>query len=182
MCQSDEQLVSRSLDGHPESFRHLVERYEGPLVGYLAGRLRDENLAAEAAQESFVRGYFGLAKLKNPAVFLSWLLGIADRVAKEMLRARRRRREVASDREPVEEAGDESETSDDQLRRAVADLPEVYREVILLRFYRSLSCAEIGRQQGVPVGTVTKRLSRAYALLEEALRNAGRELDREVPQ
>jgi hypothetical protein len=45
----------------------------------------------------------------------------------------------------------------------------VYREVVLMRYYGGLSCAEIGGNLGVPVGTVTKRLSRAYAMLRESL-------------
>jgi RNA polymerase sigma-70 factor (ECF subfamily) len=52
---------------------------------------------------------------------------------------------------------------------AVARLPDVYREVIVLRFYNGRSCAEISRDLNVPLGTVTKRLSRAYALLREHL-------------
>ena len=57
-----------------------------------------------------------------------------------------------------------------ELSQAVAELPEAYRQVILLRFYGGQSCAEIGRNLGVSLGTVTSRLSRAYALLREALR------------
>ncbi len=53
------------------------------------------------------------------------------------------------------------------MTEAVARLPDTYREVILLRFYGGQSCAEISRDLGVPLGTVTKRLSRAYALLRE---------------
>ena len=52
---------------------------------------------------------------------------------------------------------------------AVTRLPDTYREVIMLRFYGGRSCAEISHDLGVPLGTVTKRLSRAYALLREQL-------------
>ena len=45
----------------------------------------------------------------------------------------------------------------------MAKLPETYREVIVLRFYDGQSCAEIGRGLDIPLGTVTKRLSRAYS-------------------
>ena len=59
---------------------------------------------------------------------------------------------------------------DPELSQAVAELPEAYKQVILMRFYGGQSCAEIGRNLGVSLGTVTSRLSRAYALLREALR------------
>ncbi len=58
------------------------------------------------------------------------------------------------------------------MTEAVAKLPEVYREVVWLRFYEGHSCAEISRDLDVPIGTVSKRLSRAYALLRDHLTKA----------
>ncbi len=169
MCQTDAQCVRRCLNGHPEAFRHLVLRHQDHLVRFLTGRLGDEDRAVEAAQETMVRAYFALRKIKKPEAFYSWLLGIADRVAKEMHRAKQRRRQVPSiDCELAEEQEDRPQPP---VRRAVAELPDVYRHVILLRYYGGLSCAEISRKEGVPIGTVTKRLSRAYELLRRALRS-----------
>jgi DNA-directed RNA polymerase specialized sigma24 family protein len=51
----------------------------------------------------------------------------------------------------------------------VAALPEAYRTVILLRYYGGLSCSGIAAQLDMPLGTVTKTLSRAYALLRDSL-------------
>jgi len=51
----------------------------------------------------------------------------------------------------------------------VAGLPEPYREVILLRYYGDCSCAEVAERLGVPLGTVTKRLSRAYDEMRRSL-------------
>ena len=56
------------------------------------------------------------------------------------------------------------------MSEAVARLPEAYREVIVRRFYAGQSCAEISADLGVPLGTVTKRLSLAYSLLRQSLR------------
>ena len=55
------------------------------------------------------------------------------------------------------------------MTEAVTRLPDTYRQVILLRFYGGRSCAEISQNLGVPLGTITKRLSRAYTLLRERL-------------
>ncbi len=92
MSPSDEQCVRSCLDGHPEAFRHLVERYQTPLLRHLRLRLGNVGEATEAAQEAFVRAYFALGDLRKPEAFFSWLLGIADRVAKETHRAAKRRR------------------------------------------------------------------------------------------
>jgi RNA polymerase sigma-70 factor (ECF subfamily) len=152
-------------------FGCLVRRYEPSVVAFLLARLDDGNEAAEAAQETFVRAFFALAKLRRPDVFASWLLGIAERVAKESRRQRRRTSGLEGITLRGIEARAESEPpSDRQLAGAVANLPEVLGEVVRLRFYDRKSCTEIARLKGVPLGTVTSRLSRAYSLLREALR------------
>jgi len=167
MCQTDGQYVQRCLNGEPDAFRHLVLCHQGRLLSFLTGRLGEAEQAAEAAQETFVRAYFALPKLKKPDSFLPWLLGIAGRVAKETYRDKQRRRQVAALRR--DGGPDQADPPDPALSRAVSELPEAYRKVILLRYYGGLSCAEIGLELGVPLGTVTKRLSRAYTLLRELL-------------
>ena len=170
ILQSDEQCVRSCLDGQPAEFRHLVERYQSPLRRCLYARLGNAEEATEAAQETFVRAYFALSDLRKPASFFAWLLGIADRVAKEARRAVRQRRTV--DREQLksaELAGKQDKYTETSVTEAVAKLPDTYREVIVLRFYGGQSCVDISRDLDVPLGTVTKRLSRAYALLREHL-------------
>jgi len=170
MSLPDQQCVQFCLDGHPEAFRHLVERYQTPLIRCLWARLGNADEATEAAQETFVRAYFALPELRKPEAFFSWLLGIADRVAKEAHRAAKRCRSVDWEQvEPVKATGKEHSGDDPAVTKAVAGLPEMYREVILLRFYGGQSCQDISRALNVPLGTVTKRLSRAYSLLREHL-------------
>jgi RNA polymerase sigma-70 factor (ECF subfamily) len=171
---TDEEYVRLCLGGRSEIFRHLVSRYEFALIKHLTGRLGDENEAAEAAQEAMVRSYFALPRLKKAGSFFPWLLGIADRVALEVRRARRRHPtpldfQAASALTQPDLSVHDS-LSGPPLSQAVAELPEAYKQVILMRFYGNQSCAEISRSLGVSLGTVTSRLSRAYALLREALR------------
>jgi len=171
--ETDEDYVRMCRDGRPEAFRYLVGRYEAPLHAFLLARLEDREEAAEAAQEAFVRAYFALPRLKCPEVFSSWLLGIADRVARESRRRRRRapRQPELASLETLEARPEPGPPPDRNLGRVVTELPKAQREVILLRFYGGRSCPEIARQLGVPVGTITSRLSRAYSLLREALRD-----------
>lgn len=179
MWQSDEVCVRRCREDQPDAFRYLVERHQGALLGYLTGRLPSGEEATEAAQETFVRAYFALRKLEKPESFFSWLLGIADRVVKETLRKRQRQpATLAQGAEPA--AAEPAESPGPELAQAVANLPEPYREVILRRYYGGCSCAEISRDLDIPLGTVTKRLSRAYALLREVLQAEDRTSDTEV--
>ena len=96
---ADKVYVERCCDGHPEDFRMLVYRYQGLLLSYLRGRMRDRFQVEEAVQESFVRAFMSLKKLRKPESFCPWLLGIAGRVAKEQfrdLKRRQRDREIAN--------------------------------------------------------------------------------------
>lgn len=169
MSETDQYYVERCLDGHPDDFRYLVRCYQGVLLAHLAGKLGNKDKAEEAAQESLVRAYFGLDKLKKPESFFAWLLGIADRVAKE----HQRREQIRQQRETIRSFSEENpspELSPDYaLEAAVAELPEAYRQVILLRYYGCHSCNQIADKLDVPLGTVTKTLSRAYAMLRESL-------------
>ncbi len=172
---TDQEYVERSRDGHVEDFSVLVRRYQGPLFAYLASRLKDPLQAEEAAQESFVRAFRSLPKLRKPESFYAWLLGIAGRVAQEQLRSvQRRQRECEVTDALAAEAG--GPPDEYPLEEAIAALPESHRQVVLLRFYEGLSCQELATRLELPLGTVTKTLSRAYALLRTEL-EAGDRVD-----
>ena len=165
---TDEEYVQRSRNGSPDDFRLLVERYQRPLFAYLSSRLNNQSEAEEAAQESFVRAFLSLKQLRKPNSFYAWLLGIAGRVVKEECRTLSRRlrdRAIAESLQPQESESAPEYT----LEEAIAALPETYRHVIVLRYYEGLSCQEVGQRLGMPLGTVTKTLSRAYAVLRREL-------------
>jgi RNA polymerase sigma-70 factor (ECF subfamily) len=167
--ETDAYYVERCLDGRPDDFRHLVRRYQPVLLAHLAGKLGTRDSAEEAAQETLVRAYFKMSTLKKPESFFAWLLGIADHVAMEQHRNELIRRKRESVRALCDESPAPELSQDYALEAAVAALPEAYRTVVLLRYYGGLSCSGIAEQLDMPLGTVTKTLSRAYALLRETL-------------
>ena len=165
---TDGEYVVSSRNGCPEHFRLLVQRYQRPLFAYLSSRLGNHLEAEEAAQESFVRAFLSLKKLRKPESFYAWLLGIAARVLKEQFRAleRRQRDRAVAETLLAENPGSAPEYP---LEEVIALLPESYRQVILMRYYEGLSCQDVATRLGMPLGTVTKTLSRAYALLRTEL-------------
>jgi RNA polymerase sigma-70 factor (ECF subfamily) len=168
MDLTDKESVERCRDGHPEDFGLLVDRYQKPLFSFLAWRVGNVPLAQEAAQESFVRAFLSLKKLRKPESFYSWLLGIAERVAKEQFRWERHHQQ---DREVAEGAMASTDDHNENypVEEAIAALPESHRQVILLRYYEGLSCQEVANRLKMPLGSVTKTLSRAYGLLRQDL-------------
>jgi RNA polymerase sigma-70 factor (ECF subfamily) len=173
MDYTDKEYVQRCRDGHPEDFRMLVCRYQGPLMGYLKARLGDWSEVEEAAQESFVRAFQSLRKLRKPESFYPWLMGIAGRVIQEhfrFLKHRQRNREIALSLPERADNYERENRTDCFLDEALANLPDTYRRVILLRYYDGLSCNQVAQRLEIPLGTVTKTLSRAYTLLRQEIK------------
>ena len=138
--------------------------------------------AEDAAQECYVRALRHFDSYRGPAM-KPWLLAILRNVCNDEF-ARRRDREIptdyAEDETAVEampvwqeaQASPEGvmlkEQDDATIRRLVAELPEPFRESIVLREINDLSYQEIAEVSGVPVGTVMSRLARARTMLRSA--------------
>lgn len=169
MSETDTFYIHRCLDGHPDDYRFLVKRYQGALRGHLVGKTGNRDLAEEVTQESFVRAYFKIDTLMKPESYFSWLMGIANRVTKEFLKKEQMRKQRDMIRSAVEQAPRESLSKDYSLEEAISRLPEKCRHMVLLRYYSQMPCKEIAEQLKLPIGTVTKTLSRAYAQLRQLL-------------
>ena len=133
-------------------------------------RIGDPGDVEEAAQESFVRAFLSLKKLRKPESFCFWLLGIAGRVASEQFRSAAQRARNRQAAEGMMAVAVEEDREEYPLEEVIAALPETYRRVILLRYYEGLSCQGVATRLDMPLSTITKTLSRAYALLRQELR------------
>jgi RNA polymerase sigma-70 factor (ECF subfamily) len=187
--QHDERaIVDAVLAGDRDAFRLLVERESASVVRAAHRVLGDLHEAEDVAQEAFVTAYRSLASWRGEGPFGAWLTRIAVRIA---LRQAGRRRSVAwldpsaaTGDQGVEPAGIAATNAavaasgstdpallavrserDAGVRRAVAALPEPYREVVTLRFFGELSLDEIARQTERPLGTVKTHLHRGLLRL-----------------
>jgi len=169
---TDGECIERCLERDADDFGLLVTRYERAVIAYLRSRMRHRDRAQEAAQETFVRAYFNLAKLKKRESFFCWLLGIATHVARETDRREQKERGLSEAYAAWRRvAGPPSPHPDEDLalEAAVSSLAGNLKEVILLRFYADRSCLEISQTLALPLGTVTKRLSRASRLIRRRI-------------
>ncbi len=173
MPENDGFYIQRCLDGHPDDFRHLVRRYKGPLMGYLAGQLGRSDLAEEALQEVFVRCYFGLSSLEKPESFFGWMLGVANRVAKEQIRTEQKERQAAEKLAQMPARPDKAH--DSPLAKTISRLDDFSQKLILLRYYGGHTCKDVASIMNIPIGTVTKSFSRAYTLMRDMLKNEAQE-------
>ena len=175
---SDAELVRRLLrEGGTEAFTVLVGRYKGMVMGRAFSILRDHHEAEDACQEAFVKAYRSLGQLAEPAGFAPWLGTIARNTA---LRRAGKRRPVPSEAVADPDGQLEHAEADPALSAArrelyeraldeIEELPESYRSAVYLRYLKGHSCREIAEIQGVAVGVVTSRLTRATEELRRRL-------------
>ncbi|UCD29535.1 MAG: RNA polymerase sigma factor [Planctomycetota bacterium] len=169
MCKSDTEYIKQCLNGDSDAYRYLVRNYHDIVVANLVSQLRDIERAEDVAQETFVRAFFRLHKLQKTQSFLPWLMGITYRVIKERQREEERRHSLALRSAENKFASQSSRDMDEELEQYIARLPDIYREVILLRFYGGRTCQQIADKLKISTGTVTSRLSRAYAILKDRM-------------
>ncbi len=138
--------------------------------------VRNDHDAEDIVQESFLKAYLGAGEFRgrDPRV---WLLAIVRNTAINLLRRRRTDRTLPVQDEmpePVDRAIDPeammiSQARREQIYAAIGQLPDEFRETLVLREFEGLSYKEIAAITNVPIGTVMSRLSRARALLVEEL-------------
>ena len=182
----DEKAVARFLGGDPTGFELIVRHYSG-MVFALAARLVGPWEAEEVVQETFLRAWRGLESFRGDASLKTWLYTIAlNRARARQGTLARMRKVFASPRAsaeddrpwPGEEAPDPSASPEEQavaleqrvrLRKAIRNLPEEYRNAVVLRDLEGLPYDDIARVLNVPVGTVRSRIARGRAALLEEL-------------
>ncbi|HWI64166.1 MAG TPA: RNA polymerase sigma factor [Symbiobacteriaceae bacterium] len=172
-------LVSQVQAGDEAAFDTLYHLYIGQAVKVAFLITRSQQAAEDAAQEAFVQVLRRIHTLREPRNFRSWFYSILHNAAR---RSGRKGRgwtffpfDLLSRGEPDPQAAAVEEVvlgkqEQEELRRLIAELPDLYRDVIVLRYYADLSEPEIADALGIPVGTVKSRLHGARQRLVTLLR------------
>jgi RNA polymerase sigma factor (sigma-70 family) len=172
----DLQVIERILAGDLESFRILVRRYEAPLCRLVRNLTRDPNDWEDLAQDVFLTAYKHLASFDGrQASFPTWLFTIARNKCFNTLKKRRPQITEALPEEPDPRTPDLSLCEKEwyrQLDAALDALPFEQKTAFVLAEIQELPLDEIGRIEGVPLGTVKSRLSRAKEKLRSFLRHS----------
>ncbi len=179
MIEPDHELVARVRAGQREAFAQLITRYQARIFHTTFRMLRNREDAEEAAQDTFVRAYRGLARFREDATFSTWLYRICCNVCLNYLEKKRTARPwpaaVALEHLPAAEAPDRDFAQRERaalVEQAMADLPDHFRNVLILYHTQQLPYQEIAEILGLPLNTVKTHLFRARALLRRRMLQA----------
>lgn len=164
---TDEQIIRDARQGSREAFEALFERYRRPIWQFFRRRVLDTARAEELTQDTFVALLEGLHRYEARTAFRAYLFGIAYNVLNADRRKAVHRRSDPLDFEPPSDSPDPDAGL--WVRRALAQLDEDDREILMLREYSELSYREIADLRRLELNTVRSRLFRARMALKAAL-------------
>ena len=181
--RSDSDLIERTLEGDDESFSLLVERHKDFVYTMTVRILKNEQLAEEVAQDSFLRAYKSLKTFKRKSKFSTWLYRICYNLSLNALAKENRGRTLFSNRdiEGVQSAQSISDETDSPLRytdnrdisnivnECIDELPTKYGSILSMYHLSQLKYEEISIVTGLPIGTVKSHLYRAWNLLKKLI-------------
>ncbi len=168
-------MVREVLDGRPDSYRFLVERYQEVLYRHAMRMTRQPDDAADIVQRALVKGYRRLKDCRHPDRVGGWLFRITSNLCKDYLKDRRRD-EVGLEDAPalVAPRGDPEDELDRSelglvLDRALARLSEDQREAFVLKHVEDRSYEEMAEMLEVSVSALKMRVHRAREQLRDLL-------------
>ncbi len=169
----DLDLIARAQRGDRQAFTDLVCRHQNKIVSLTYRMCGDLRLAEDAAQEAFVRVWQNLNSYKPQYAFRGWLYRIATNAALDSLRRERPTADLdslslADSRVSPEQSVEENQRAG-HVRKAIANLSEPLRVVLILREYQELTYQEIADALDIPLGTVMSRLNSARGQLRHEL-------------
>lgn len=184
---SDEKLVQLVLDGDREAFSVLISRYERQIYGLAYRLTNNKHEAQDLGQEAFIKIYQSLAKYDPERPFFSWMYKVASNQCYSLLR---KKRDAETPLESViefmpddnlEETSPElfvlKKENQDNVRSALASLPEKYRLALILRFMEDMSYQDIADTMDISLSAVESRIHRGKKLLLKSFQQERGELD-----
>jgi len=183
--RSDEDLMRQVAAGDSAALGTLYDRYSTAVYSLALRMLRDQLLAEELVQETFVRVWRQAASFnEGRGTMATWVLGIARHLAIDELRRRGARPNMAdgnaAEQLELVESGEDDPSEQvyasmrhDVVSHALGQLPEAQRRVLELAYFSGLSQREIATRLGDPLGTVKTRMRLGLEKLKSILSPSG---------
>ncbi len=183
----DKQLVARAQSGDRHAFEALVRKYQRRIFRLAFGMLKNQEDAMDASQDAFVRVHKHLDRFKGDAAFYTWLYRITTNLCIDRIRRNRGEqveyedglaredhtaaelglRRSAAATHPVKSAL--RHELGEHISRALAQLPEKHRQILLLREIEGLSYEDLSQTLEIKKGTVMSRLFHARKKMQAIL-------------
>ena len=183
---TDEELIKKFQDGDVGAYNQIVYRYKDRLLNFIYRFLNDLDRSEDLVQDTLLKLYTHKDSYKEIAKFSTWLYTIAANLARTELRKIKRRKTFSvtelsyDDREFIIESTDVcpgednfSQNFEENVQRALAELPDDFKTIIILRDIQELSYDEISKIVEVPLGTVKSRINRGRVKLQQLLQKKG---------
>ena len=179
----DAELMLRVKEGDGASFTILLEKHRLPVIHFLYRMVQNQAVAEELAQEVFLRVYRSRESYEPTAKFTTWLFRIATHLALNSLRDGKNRRleerldddssegpaRQVSDHQPSVEQNMVHQVRLEEVRRAVAMLPEKQRAAVLMHKYEEMEYSQIATVLNCSESAIKSLLFRAYETLRARL-------------
>jgi RNA polymerase sigma-70 factor (ECF subfamily) len=169
--RTDGELMAACAEGDRAAFELLVRRHADAVVSYLRGLIRDAESADDLAQDAFLAVWESRGRYRPEAEVRTWIFAIARKRYVSWVRERSRPAPPPAER--AEGFSPEVEVGRKELiERALSlldALPELEREVLVLRVFETMPYAEISEVTGVPENACRAYASRALARLRELI-------------
>ena len=168
------EIVEKAQVGDKEAFIHLVREFQNLAYGYAVSFLRDHHEAEDVAQDAFFLVYKQFSNLRRPESFVPWLRGIVRNLCLRRIRDNEKRRvdhyEVLEMR-VEDDPGKSIEQLEDHmsLYQSIYNLPQGFREVIILHYMRCHSHQQIAAFMGISLSQVNNRLHKARKLIKKRI-------------
>lgn len=176
---NEEQVwLEQARRGDQTAFGRLIEAYQRPVYNLAYRMLNNPGEAEEAAQEAFIRAYTRLHTYNPTHKFSTWMLSITSNYCIDLIRKRRAlllsideplppHPALMSDGQKGPEAQMEINEQQEMVQSLLQELPEDYREAVVLRYWHELSYEEIAEMMDTSVSAIKSRLFRARRQLAE---------------
>jgi RNA polymerase sigma-70 factor (ECF subfamily) len=176
--ESDEMLVNLILKGKVHIFSMIVQRYERPVYNLMYRYCRSEQEAADLSQDVFLRVYNRLSSFDGRKKFFPWLYAVAVNRARDWQRSNFRKRQKLAELcwyDPVTDTVSQQEKwllGQEEIRilyEALDDLPDITREMVLLRYQKELPISDLAYIFKLSESAVKMRIARAIVRLRSVL-------------
>jgi len=172
MDSSEHAIYRAAIQGDREAFEMIIHSSSRNLFAIAYGILQNREEAEDVVQDSFIKAWKSRWRVRDPEKFPAWLSTIARHRARDV--ARRRKPEPLPHELELAEVGEPKDGAhlDGEVHAALAQLPELHRVAVTLRYFEQLDYATIEQTLGLTNGALRGILGRALGLLRKRLKPA----------